>query len=975
MYPSFTGNARRPRQVNLSGRQNPNPFASKSGSAPGTSNAVVNAQQNRLARQQDRVRAQAASSLQRVWRGYSTRQRIRAQERVQWDAEQEVHSGTNAADSLYKQLIRMLHFFDPRDERDCGRLQLLSARIQAALRQHQISLASSPWPNALLRLQNLCLCGLERGTRSVQSLFVELLGLLVQAIPNLTAQNSPHYYETLSGLHNLSSLPLDIVLAPLRHLDQTTVIAYQSLALHLLTLPDLQARLGGQEGLSALAAPINAKLLTAAVASFLRSESTEDGEASRRRLKLRRQGEQDGIWLLGHLVYINRHVFNFNLPAEHAAGEDFTYVAATLLSSVSDEIVIEPPIEGQMLSRGDILEQKILDPFLAEQISALVNQDSIGGLVSSMNISASATSSRSLQLTSHSRVLAGFILTLLRLFPRRSDDIRMWLYLGPSTSRERGHGSDTVINFFWQSVRSTGIFAEITADPRAVTNLLKAQQLAAPAINPAFVSRSSNASRPVDLVQDEWRVVLLFVELYSFVLKVMDDEEFFTQPGDELAALSKKSLRINSLSLEDIKALSTFLKHLGFTMYYYAADIIGSREEESAKDISSLFKPQQMPEQAHSDPREKYSRTTSIHGISLDHMKGSVTGLVRAIYERDSRRPFLPKDHWLMTSRFDMANFIDSVVEEEERRHRVQEAEDDDDDDEDPEPQSYARSTGLVGTSHAQRLAKIEQMRREQRKASRRRYLQAVAPRLEILQNMPFLIPFTTRVQIFRRFVHMDQLKRRDGTVDPELWRLSHHHGMDPLRGMTLERHQAKVRRGHEFEDAYEQFYDLGSGLKEPINITFVDQFDQPEAGIDGGGVTKEFLTSVTSEAFKATNGIRLFAETDKHLMFPNPSAIEEQKELLLEQGVPATSPKFRSTVTELLQRYEFLGRIIGKCLYEGILVDIGFAGFFLLKWALTGGTGSAPRESGYRANLNDLRDYDEALYQGLVSLLLFAGP
>ena len=53
--------------------------------------------------------------------------------------------------------------------------------------------------------------------------------------------------------------------------------------------------------------------------------------------------------------------------------------------------------------------------------------------------------------------------------------------------------------------------------------------------------------------------------------------------------------------------------------------------------------------------------------------------------------------------------------------------------------------------------------------------------------------------------------------------------------------------------------------------------------------------------------------------------------------------------------------------MYEGILVDIHFAGFFLLKWALTGGSGSATKESIYSSNINDLRDLDEGLYQGLV--------
>ena len=35
----------------------------------------------------------------------------------------------------------------------------------------------------------------------------------------------------------------------------------------------------------------------------------------------------------------------------------------------------------------------------------------------------------------------------------------------------------------------------------------------------------------------------------------------------------------------------------------------------------------------------------------------------------------------------------------------------------------------------------------------------------------------------------------------------------------------------------------------------------------------------------------------------------------------------------EQLSYYGFIGRILGKALYEGILVDAAFAGFFLNKW------------------------------------------
>ncbi len=311
-----------------------------------------------------------------------------------------------------------------------------------------------------------------------------------------------------------------------------------------------------------------------------------------------------------------------------------------------------------------------------------------------------------------------------------------------------------------------------------------------------------------------------------------------------------------------------------------------------------------------------------------------------------------------MTSLFDMEGFIDKVVVEEGERHKVPEDEDDEPDIEvDDEPQS---------SMEQRKPQDHEQMRM---KALRKKYLEVVTPRLEILQNMPFFIPFETRVKIFREFVFLDQKRRRGGYVDPDQWRMSVMHSPVAADGHNvISRHHAKIRRDHVFEDAYDQFYPLGDGLKEPIQITFVDKFDTIEAGIDGGGVTKEFLTSVTSEAFSPSNALNLFVENDQNLLYPNPTALDRTKDLLEQAGIAKNSFGWRNQIRELLRRYEFLGRVIGKCLYEEILVDVGFAPFFLLKWALTGGSGAGSKESGYRANLNDLRDFDEELYQGLVS-------
>lgn len=335
-----------------------------------------------------------------------------------------------------------------------------------------------------------------------------------------------------------------------------------------------------------------------------------------------------------------------------------------------------------------------------------------------------------------------------------------------------------------------------------------------------------------------------------------------------------------------------------------------------------------------------------------------------------SRRKFLPRDHWLMTKWFEMDRFISAVVAEEEHKHQIQESYgadvDETENQVDEEETDDNSMYNLIGTRRAKQVRNIERLKRQQRKTSRRKYLESVTPRLEILQNMPFFIPFATRVQIFRQFVALDQFRRRN-TVDPDEWRFRTMNSSNEEIG----RHRAKVRRENIFDDAYAQFYELGEGLKEPIQIRFVDKFDTVEEGIDGGGVTKEFLTSVTKEAFGPNNGLNLFVENDQHLLYPNPSAIDARKDLLTQAGLKEGSADWNEPIRDLLRRYEFLGRIIGKCLYEGILVDIHFAGFFLLKWALTGGSGSATKESGYRANINDLRDLDEGLYQGLVRIII----
>jgi ubiquitin-protein ligase E3 C len=800
--------------------------------------------------------------------------------------------------------------------------------------------------------------------------YLTILHFLAEQIPAETAQNAPQFYRTLASLISLypadssTETPnfviiLDTIIAPLKKVTGYTLNAYEAFGYIIMILPILSGDLassGTQLVRNVIADSINYKLLANALATLFRNP----GLYSQPELK----DTYSRLRLLGNFIYVHRYAHNFHTPEVDSAHKDFVTVVSALLNSLPANIIESQVSEVDDPEDSDSMQVTTeVNSFLREQILSLVNQEGIGNLLSGSTQTSEAPEEEKVD---EARQLANYALALLRFFPQRGDEIRMWLYFGPSSSASSR--KLPAVRYFWEATRRSSIFGTILRDSRAAIELLKPK--AESSLNGVRQMPSSQGSfwqaphQEIDrnsIIADEWRVALVFLELYTFVLKVTDDEEFFSASKDPFS----NDVRDNALPLTEVKDLTTFLKNLGFTLYFNASDINAAEEREISSAGLSFFSPkvdEPQPQKQAAEPS-----VGGVSGLRLDYIKGLVTGLLRMIYERDSRRKFLPDDHWLMTSRFDMNGFIPAVVQEEESRHKIEEEDAEDLDEE----EDFDDTPQLIGTGRTQQQRRLEKIQRQQRKASRRRYLQAVAPRLEILQNMPFFIPFTTRVQIFREFVHLDMTKRR-GSADPESWRFRMMHRPDA--GQQFMKHAAKIRRENEFEDAFQQFYSLGQGLKEPIQITFVDQFDQPEAGIDGGGVTKEFLTSVTNRAFMPTDYIDMFAENDQHLLYPNPSAVEEYKESLKRDGLRENSTEFRLQVSELLQRYEFLGRIIGKCLYEGILVDVNFAPFFLRKWALTGGTGSARNETSYRPTLNELRDLDEGLYQGLHQLKTYAG-
>ncbi|KAL0426474.1 UNVERIFIED_CONTAM: E3 ubiquitin-protein ligase UPL7 [Sesamum latifolium] len=195
-----------------------------------------------------------------------------------------------------------------------------------------------------------------------------------------------------------------------------------------------------------------------------------------------------------------------------------------------------------------------------------------------------------------------------------------------------------------------------------------------------------------------------------------------------------------------------------------------------------------------------------------------------------------------------------------------------------------------------------------------------------VITTMPHVFPFEERVKMFREFISMDKVSRRlagEGT------------------GPGSRSIEVVIRRGHIFEDGLQQLNSLGSRLKSAIHVSFVSESGLPEAGLDYGGLSKEFLTDLSKVAFSAEYGLFCQTSTSDRLLIPNITA------RFLDNGI---------------QMIEFLGRIVGKALYEGILLDFYFSQVFVQKLL------------GRYSFLDELSTLDPELYRNLMYVKHYDG-
>lgn len=648
MFPSFTGSARPRRQVNLSGRNN-NPFAALPGSrlssSPQTTqNALAHAQQERILRQQERERPPAATRIQRTWRGHQGRKEAMHRWRQDWDSRERwgqhgVHDGPYSSDAECLSQLRLLgQFASPRSQDDIGRLHHFTSRYLASLRQLQTAWHAGIWSYPQLRLAKIILATLRSNTNPplpphIINDFLTLLRGLATAVALQLALHSHEYYHTLAELSTspYCDKPVLIEAAALALLEPNnanTTAAYEGFTSELLTIPDLPSLFGGLES---VAAGVDYASLADALNGLLES-SSQNG-------LLHSKSKNELLWLLSYFIYFRRWACVGKHKTTDFPDGQYVKIVSRLISFLADDIgtrIDASNSSSLAASDGALSTRRPVEPlpeFVRSEISTLVNQENVSGLLANLDVGAVSKYGAS-ETSNMASALASYALTLLKAFPKRGDEIRMWLYRGstsrPSSQHLQGGKSVPAIKYFYQAASKTQVYQSIRDDPKETVNFLRPDRLQSQ-------TPKATHSRGSDSRDQQWRVILLFLELYTFILKVMDDEEFLS--GSSPLNSQSSWTRQSALPLGQVEDVTIFLKNLAFSMYWNASEIAGIEANDTKTSLAAYFgrSSSTQVEIGHDSPPTKLEEmaVAGVRGMTLAYMKGMVTGVLRMLYERE----------------------------------------------------------------------------------------------------------------------------------------------------------------------------------------------------------------------------------------------------------------------------------------------------------------------------------------------------
>uniref|UniRef100_A0A452SL94 Ubiquitin-protein ligase E3C n=1 Tax=Ursus americanus TaxID=9643 RepID=A0A452SL94_URSAM len=395
------------------------------------------------------------------------------------------------------------------------------------------------------------------------------------------------------------------------------------------------------------------------------------------------------------------------------------------------------------------------------------------------------------------------------------------------------------------------------------------------------ISRGSPMS-----LEDSSRIIplfYLFSSLFSHSLISIHDNEFF---GDPIEGQRQSSMM--PFTLEELIMLSRCLR-------------------DACLGIIKLAYPETKPE-----VREEYITAFQSIGVTTNsemqqciqmeqkrwiQLFKVITNLVKMLKSRDTRRNFCPPNHWLSEQEDIKADKVTQLYVPASRHVW------------------RFRRMGRIGPLQSSLDVGLES---PPLSVSEER-------QLAILTELPFVVPFEERVKIFQRLIYADKQEvQGDGPF---------------LDGINV-----TIRRNYIYEDAYDKLSPENEpDLKKRIRVHLLNAHGLDEAGIDGGGIFREFLNELLKSGFNPNQGF--FKTTNEGLLYPSPAA-----QMLVGDS--------------FARHYYFLGRMLGKALYENMLVELPFAGFFLSKLLGTSAD----------VDIHHLASLDPEVYKNLLFLKSYEG-
>jgi hypothetical protein len=184
-----------------------------------------------------------------------------------------------------------------------------------------------------------------------------------------------------------------------------------------------------------------------------------------------------------------------------------------------------------------------------------------------------------------------------------------------------------------------------------------------------------------------------------------------------------------------------------------------------------------------------------------------------------------------------------------------------------------------------------------------------------VLKHLPHAVAFRERVKIFQAIITSQQDRlERIGFRSP--WAQDEH----------------RVRRTNLLQDGFEVFNSKsGQNLKDRVRIKFIREDDTEEAGVDGGGLFKEFLHL----------WVRELTNPERYHFLQLPGGLLCPRALKRDDAV-----------------YFSLGKAVGKGLFECILSETRFSEVFLA------------RVLGRPWSVDELEELDPELHRHLLALI-----